>query len=176
MIELTGIPEINTDRLRLRGPKPSDFGAMADFLASPRAQYIGGPVSRVLAWRSFGHLVGHWLLRGYSMFILADKTSDAALGMAGPWFPEGWPEPELGWSIWSADAEGKGLAQEAALAARRYAYGPLGWQTAISLIAENNLRSQALAQRLGCTRDGSFTHETFGASQIWRHPSPESLA
>ena len=47
--------------------------------------------------------------------------------------------------------------------------------SAHSLIADDNLRSQALAQRMGCTRDGSFTHETFGSSQIWRHPAPESL-
>lgn len=175
MIELVGIPVIETTNLRLRGPKTADFEVMAAFLASPRSAYVGGPISRVLAWRSFGHLTGHWLHRGYSMFILADKSTDAALGMAGPWFPEGWPEPEIGWSIWEASAEGRGLAHEAALAARAHAYTALGWKTAISLIADDNQRSQALAQRMGCTRDGSFTHETFGASQIWRHPAPETL-
>ena len=175
MIELTGIPTIETANLRLRGPKAADFEAMASFLASPRSAYVGGPVSRALAWRSFCHLTGHWLHRGYSAFILADKSTDAALGMSGPWFPEGWPEPEIGWSIWAPEAEGRGLAYEAAQAGRRYAYDVLGWKTAISLIAEDNQRSQALAQRMGCTRDGSFTHETFGASQIWRHPAPEQL-
>ena len=175
MIELVGIPVIETERLRLRGPKTADFEVMAAFLASPRSTFVGGPISRAQAWRSFGHLTGHWLHRGYSMFILADKTTDAALGMAGPWVPEGWPEPEIGWSIWEAFAEGRGLAFEAALATRAYAYTGLGWKTAISLIADDNLRSQALAQRMGCTRDGNFIHETFGASQIWRHPAPESL-
>jgi RimJ/RimL family protein N-acetyltransferase len=176
MIALTGIPVIETERLRLRAPKAADFDACAEFLASPRAQYVGGPLSRVQAWRSFGHLTGHWLLRGYSMFVMADKTSDAPLGMCGPWNPEGWPEPEIGWSLWSAAAEGKGFAREAAQAARSYAYETLGWQTAISLIDPANLRSQALAQRMGCSRDGSFSHETFGDSQIWRHPSPAALA
>ena len=175
MIELTGIPVIETAKMRLRGPKTADFDAMADFLGSSRSAFVGGPVSRAQAWRSFGHLTGHWLHRGYSMFILADKTSDAALGMAGPWFPEGWPEPEIGWSIWATEAEGKGLAHEAALATRRFAYDSLGWKTAISLIVNCNTRSQALAQRMGCTHDGEFIHETFGASQIWRHPAPESL-
>ena len=175
MIELVGIPEITTDRLRLRGPKTSDFEVMAAFLASPRSAFVGGPVSRAQAWRSFGHLTGHWLHRGYSMFILADKTTDAALGMAGPWFPEGWPEPELGWSLWDASRRRQRPRHEAALAARAYAYTTLGWKTAISLIADDNLRCQALARRMGCTRDGSFTHETFGSSQIWRHPAPESL-
>ena len=175
MITLTGIPVIETARLRLRGPRVEDYEIYAEFLASDRSRHVGGPVPRVQAWRSFGHLTGHWVLRGYSMFILADLATDTALGMAGPWFPEGWPEPELGWSIWAAEAEGKGLALEAATAARAYAYGTLGWPTAISLIATGNTRSEALALRMGCTPDGTFDHETFGQSRIFRHPAPEAL-
>ena len=175
MIQLSGIPVIETERLRLRGPRPEDFEVFAEFLASPRSAHVGGPVTRVQAWRSFGHLTGHWVLRGYSMFILADRDSDKALGMAGPWFPEGWPEPEIGWSIWVAQAEGQGLAHEATTAARRFAYDTLGWKTAISLILEGNTRSEALARRLGAVHEGQFTHETFGPSRIFRHPGPEAL-
>ncbi|MGB4828061.1 MAG: GNAT family N-acetyltransferase [Paracoccaceae bacterium] len=175
MITLSGIPVIDTARLRLRGPRVADFEVYAAFLASPRSSRIGGPVPRVQAWRSFGHLTGHWVLRGYSMFILADRDTDTALGMAGPWFPEGWPEPEIGWSIWAAEAEGKGLAHEAATAARAHAYDSLGWTTAISLIAEGNARSEALAHRMACTPEGTFVHEVFGQSRIFRHPGPEAL-
>lgn len=176
MIALTGIPVIETDRLRLRGPEARDFEAWADFMASDRSRHVGGPVTRTLAWRGFCHMTGHWVHRGYSMFILADKASDAALGMAGPWFPEGWPEREIGWSIWMPQAEGQGLAYEAAMAARRYAYEALGWSTAISLIVEGNTRSEALARRMGAVHEGEFTHETFGKSRIFRHPGPEALA
>lgn len=175
MIALTGIPVLDTERLRLRGPKLADFEVMAAFLQSDRAAFVGGKQPRVQAWRAFGHLTGHWVMRGFSMFIIADKTSDAALGMAGPWFPEGWPEPEIGWSIWDAASEGKGVAHEAATAARAWAYGALGWATAISLIVDGNARSEALARRMGCTLEGEFTHETFGKSRIFRHPGPEAL-
>ena len=81
MIALTGIPVIDTPRLRLRGPEAADFDTFAGFMASPRAARVGGPVSRAQAWRSFGHLAGHWLMRGYSMFILADRDSGAPLGI-----------------------------------------------------------------------------------------------
>lgn len=175
MITLSGIPVIDTPRLRLRGPRVADFEVYAGFLASDRARHIGGPLPREQAWRSFCHLTGHWVLRGFSMFILADRTTDQALGMAGPWFPEGWPEREIGWSIWATDAEGQGLAQEAAIAARTYAYDTLGWTTAISLIADGNTRSEALALRLGCVLDGAFVHEVFGKSRIFRHPKLEAL-
>ncbi len=173
MIALTGIPVIETERLVLRGPRPEDFDAFAAFGASERAQFVGGPLTRGLAWRGFCHLTGHWLHRGFSMFILERKGDGAAIGMAGPWFPEGWPEPEIGWSIWDAEAEGRGLAFEAAEAARAHAYGALGWTTAISLIVAGNTRSQALAARLGARREGEFNHETYGTSQVWRHPGPD---
>ncbi len=92
---LAGVPVLETERLRLRGPKLSDFETYAAFTSSPRAAFVGGAVPRVQAWRAFGHLTGHWALRGYSMFIIADKATDAPLGMSGPYFPEGWPEPEI---------------------------------------------------------------------------------
>ncbi|MFN3936011.1 MAG: GNAT family N-acetyltransferase [Gemmobacter sp.] len=173
---LTDVPVIETARLRLRGPQIGDFPVWADCAASDRARHIGGPMNRGMAWRAFCHLVGHWPLRGYGMFVFCDRDSDAPLGMCGPWFPEEWPEPEIGWTIWVPEAEGRGLAFEAALAARRFAYRTLGWTTAISLIAAANTRSQALARRMGCAPDGLFVHEICGESTICRHPMPESIA
>ena len=35
-------------------------------------------------------------------------------------------------------------------------------------------RSAALAARLGCVREGGFTHAQFGATSIWRHPAPDA--
>jgi RimJ/RimL family protein N-acetyltransferase len=60
------------------------------------------------------------------------------------------------------------------MAARDYAYDTLGWTSAISLIASDNHRSRALAERLGATRDGDFAHERFGRMQVWRHPGPDA--
>lgn len=176
MIELRGIPTLETPRLVLRGPKASDFDTWATCAASDRARFIGGPIDRGLAWRAFCHLTGHWVHRGYSMFIFADRETDAPLGMCGPWFPEGWPEPEIGWTVWEPQAEGKGLAHEAATAARVWAYDTLRWTTAISLIAVGNTRSAALAARMGCTLEDEYTHAQHGPMQIWRHPSRRAFA
>ena len=176
MIRLEGIPVIDTPRLRLRGPRVEDYAVMAAFMATDRSRFVGGPLTPTLSWRGFCHVTGHWVHRGYSMFIMADRDTDRALGMCGPWYPEGWPEPEIGWSIWDASAEGKGLAFEGATAARRFAYDVLGWTTAISMIDHGNDRSAALALRLGAVHETDYTDDTLGSCRIFRHPGPGALA
>ncbi|MHC0054264.1 GNAT family N-acetyltransferase [Actibacterium sp. D379-3] len=170
------IPTLETERLILRGPKAEDWEADAAFRTSDRAQFVGGPYTRMTAWRGFAARWGHWAMRGYGMFTVTLRGSDAALGVVGPLFAEGWAEPELGWILYEA-AEGKGIAHEAALACRDYAYGTLGWTTAISYIDADNTRSRALAERLGCVLDPTVSHP-FGAEAstlVYRHPSPEAL-
>jgi ribosomal-protein-alanine N-acetyltransferase len=162
------IPTLETERFNLRAPKASDLDAHAEFRASERARMVGGPNKR--AW-TFDHLcgvIGHWQMRGYGRWIVADKGSDAPLGLVGLYYPEDWPEPEIGWSVYGP-AEGKGIAHEAATAARAYAFDVLGWTTVISLIRTDNARSLALAARMGCQHAGDFVHGTYGAMQIWRH-------
>lgn len=173
-IALTGVPVLTTARLLLRGPEARDFEAFAGYYASDRARFTGGPLTRELAFRAFGHLIGHWAMRGYGFFVAESRDSGRPVGMIGPYFPEGWPEPEIGWTIWDPAVEGQGLAHEAALAARRFVYGILGWSTAISLIDPANERSIALARRMGCRPDGAFSHERYGLCHIWRHPDPEA--
>lgn len=174
MIRLVDMPVLETARLILRVPQASDFNAFAAFMASERSGFVGGPMERDLAWRGFGHMVGHWVLRGFGMFVILDRASGKAIGTCGPWNPEGWPEPELGWTLWDQSFEGKGYAREAAEAARRYAYEVLGWPTAISLIAPDNKASAALAERLGATPDGSW--ELRGKTvSVWRHPAAETV-
>ena len=168
------IPELETKRLRLRAPRASDFEAYAAYRGSGRAKTVGGPYPRHTAWGQLEALVGHWVLRGFGRWMVADRVTDAPIGIVGPYHPIEWPEPELAWSVF-ADAEGKGIAYEAALAARAYVYGTLGWTTLISCVDPANTRSVALAERMGCRPDGSFDHPDYGTLHIWRHPAPKDL-
>jgi RimJ/RimL family protein N-acetyltransferase len=122
------------------------------------------------------HLTGHWVHRGFGMFIFHAKGDPTPLGMTGPWFPEGWPEHELGWSVWNSAAEGKGFAFEAARAARDYAWRALGWTCAVSYIDPANDRSIALARRMGAVLDRDATAPGDGEALVYRHPAPEALA
>lgn len=165
------IPVLTTDRLTLRAPRADDFEAYAAFRSSPRAATVGGPYSRAQAFSQFTSLIGHWTVRGYGRWMIADKSTDAPLGISGLYYPEDWPEPELAWSVFD-HAEGQGIAFEAASAARAYAFDTLGWTRLMSLVDPTNTRSVALARRLGCTEGGTYNHPTFGTLHYWLHPAP----
>ena len=170
-----GIPVLRTERFVMRGYRPEDIASFATFYASDRSRFVGGPMTAELACRVAMTYAGHWMLRGYGRWMVEDAQTGKTLGNVGLWYPDGWPEPEIGWTLFDG-AEGHGVAYETAQAARAFAYDTLGWTTSISLIAPGNEPSRRLADRLGATRDGAFTHERYGEMQVWRHPGPEALA
>jgi RimJ/RimL family protein N-acetyltransferase len=172
MIELTGIPLIETERLRLRGPKASDFAHVEAFFADvDRAKGFGGQQNSNEAWRWFASVYGHWALRGYGFWFVETKAEEL-VGMVGLWAPEGWPEPELGYVMF-ANGEGKGFAYEAATAARDYAYQKMGFTTLSSNIFPGNTRSVALAERMGAWKEREYENVSHGTEMVYRHPSPE---
>ncbi len=167
------IPEIETDRLRLRGWIEEDLNPFAAAFADPEfSKFIGGPLPRDKAWRAIATQIGHWLLRGYGFFAIELKATGQLAGWAGPWYPEGWPEGEIGWSVFPAH-QGKGYATEAAAASLDYAYRTLNWTTAISLIDENNYASAGVAAKLGASREREQVTVTDFVADIWRHCSPD---
>jgi RimJ/RimL family protein N-acetyltransferase len=150
---LADTPVLETERLILRGPKPTDLDLWAAFAVSDRAKFIGGPLEPKMAFRAWCTVLGHWAIRGFGMFVLEPKDGSAPIGHVGNWEPMGWPEREIGWTLWDASAEGKGYAYEAARAVVDYTFGTLGWNTAVSYIDDGNHRSVALARRLGAVLD-----------------------
>jgi RimJ/RimL family protein N-acetyltransferase len=140
-VRLTDTPVLMTERLLLRAPVLADFDAYAGFFASARSEAVGGRTPRALAWRYFGHHVGHWALRGYGSFVMAPKDGGPAVGMILAWQPEGYPEREVGWCLFSRSAEGCGFVTEAARADMSHVFGALGWATAVSYIDPGNAAS-----------------------------------
>jgi RimJ/RimL family protein N-acetyltransferase len=172
-VTLSNTSVLATERLILRAPGPQDWPAFRDFIASPRSAFVRTEeLTEGQAWRAFCHIIGTWVARGYGSFVFALKDDDAALGLTGPWHPIDWPEPELGWTVWSDAAEGKGFAYEAASAARNHAFNGLGWNSAVSYIDPENARSIALAEKLGAQRDPSAAFPGTGPCLVYRHPKP----
>lgn len=175
MTALTTAPRLETDRLILRGPEMRDFDGLAKFYEDgDYCAGFGGPMDRPDAWRWFALNIGHWHIHGYGYFSIEEKETGKTAGLSGIWNPEGWPEPELGYALFQ-EFEGKGIAYEASVRMREWAYADLGFKTLSSHIVPGNDRSVALATRLGAVYESSYANPHMGEDQIFRHPSPEAL-
>lgn len=168
------IPTLETERLRMRSPTMADFEPVAEFFATERSRFVGGPRDRHESWRAFAANIGQWHLKGHGMWAVEERGTGAYVGQVGCWHPEGWVAREIGWIVVDPAQEGRGFAREAAIAARGYAYGTLGWPEVFSVIDPDNARSIALATRLGCTLDRSTVLPDGQPVLIWRHPAPEA--
>lgn len=150
-------PILVTENLILRPPAAEDFDAFAAMCTEEDTMmHIGGTAPRAAAWRLWCTLAGAWQIRGYSMFSVIERSSGAWVGRLGPWYPELWPDREIGWGVRGAFA-GKSYAYEGAVAAIDWAFDFLKWDRVTHCIAPDNVRSQRLAQRLGAVNDGPTT-------------------
>lgn len=162
---------IQTARLTLVQPGPQHLDAHAAFYASPRAAERGWQATEHESWRNFAGVIGHAALRGFGPFVA--ERDGQPIGLFGPWHPGGQVEAEIKWILWDAASEGQGLAYEAALAMRTYAFQSLGWTTAASFITPDNPRSQALAAKMGATPERDWHTPSGKLVTVWRHPKPE---
>jgi RimJ/RimL family protein N-acetyltransferase len=166
------IPELITDRLRLRGFRADDFEPYAKMMADPdvsRHLMDGRPLTRVEAWRQLAMFAGHWVLRGYGLWAVEERATGEFLGRIGCLNPEGFPAFEIAYTLgrW---AWGKGYAREGAAAALRYARETLRQTEITSIIRPTNAPSIRVAVSLGAVP--GETVEFFGApSVVYRYPN-----
>ncbi|MFM7334067.1 MAG: GNAT family N-acetyltransferase [Tabrizicola sp.] len=164
------VPVIATERLRLRAPRIGDFPIYARFLidsdldAAPETQ-------REEAWLDFCQIIASWPLRGFGSWT-ADNRIGQAVGAVVVNHEFGDPEVELGWTV-AKDAEGQGIATEAASAARSHLFGAMGFASLVSYIDPVNTRSITVAERLGARRDPQAEAALNDEILVYRH-SPES--
>ncbi len=163
------LPTLATERLILRAPKAEDFDAYAEIMCGARGRFMGGPFSREDAWAGFCNISANWILHGHGGWAIGHKGQLVGFVMLG--FEPGDREPELGFMLLS-DAQGLGIAREAAKAAKAHAFDTLGWTTLVSYIDPENVRSIALAKRLGAYLDGTIS-DSDGETLIYRHSSDE---
>ena len=148
---------LETPRLILRVPRAEDLDGWAAMMADAQAaKFIGGVTPRSVTWRALMTMIGSWHAMGFAMFSVIEKSTGRWVGRLGPWMPEGWPGPEVGWAI-IRDCWGRGYAPEGAIAATNWAFDTLGWDRVIHSIDPGNIPSQAVAQKLGSRNLGRAT-------------------
>ena len=162
---------IRTERLLLRKPTSSDVENPPAFLSDPRVMdFLGGveddPHGVVQQW------LDGW--QRYPAGKLIVETAGERIGRVGFNFydPSRWirssapdAQPELTWAL-AFEHWGKGYATEASVAVRDW-FDRAGL---ISLIAPQNIPSQRVAQRLGCTPGQTVDLVDGGRHVVWTHP------
>jgi RimJ/RimL family protein N-acetyltransferase len=153
------IPTLTHPRFVLRALREGDVPALKRIHSNPDVmRYLradGQPETEPRqAWEYIAMHLGHWHMKGYGKWALADPHTDELIGRVGYYDPPyDWPGLELGWTL-APDQWGKGLATEAALVALRWGFEVRGFDSVISAIHPDNAASRRVAERLGEQRDG----------------------
>jgi RimJ/RimL family protein N-acetyltransferase len=150
--------ELQTARLRLRRWQAADVAEMAAVNDDPEVtRFLNRPVDRVATAAFYAMVQDHWAEHGFGFYAVESRESALAgqfIGFVGIAYPTFLPElaarPELGWRL-ARHAWGRGLATEAATAARDHAFATLRLPELISIIHPGNRRSQRVATKLGMT-------------------------
>ena len=157
--------ELRTPRLLLRPWRPQDEAPMTAINRDPEVvRYLNRPVSEAALAAFHGILVEHWKRHGFGLFAVESReagSEGALLGFAGVAYPTYLPalaqRPEIGWRL-ARGAWEKGLATEAALAARDHAFAVLGMPELIAIVHPRNERSRRVATKLGMAIERQVHH------------------
>lgn len=150
------VPEIETERLLLRGLQVGDIDAHAALWADPIVtRFIGGkPQSREEAWNGLLRHFGMWSAVGFGFWAIVDKASGRLIGEAGFQDRQRGLNPSLdgtleaGWTFLPA-AHGKGFASETLAAMLKWADERFLNQPVTCIIEPENTASLRLAEKFG---------------------------
>lgn len=150
------VPELETERLKLRGHRLDDYAASAAMWADPNVtRHIGGkPLSQEESWTKLLRYVGHWALLGFGYWVVEEKATGRFVGEIGfadykrELEPSLHDKPEIGWVLAPASQD-KGYATEAVRAAIRWGDANFGPAQTACIIYPENLPSIRVAEKCG---------------------------
>ncbi len=150
-------PELETARLRLRRWDEADLKPFAALNADPEvAEFLAGPLTRAESDDLVARIEADFERRGFGLWALERREGGELLGFAGlsvPSFEAHFtPAVEVGWRL-ARPAWGHGYATEAGRAALAFGFGQIELGEIVSMTAVGNLRSRAVMERLGMSRD-----------------------
>jgi RimJ/RimL family protein N-acetyltransferase len=159
-----------TDRLRLREWDPEDESRFYAVMNRPEVmQHLGGMQTPREWGAAYQRVVGFQRDYGHTFWIVEDRDGAGILGFCGikrvnaPGAGMLTGKHEIGWRL-RPEAQGKGIAKEAAIASMDLAFGRFGAADVIATTVPSNVASQGLMKRLGMTRraDLDYVDERFG--------------
>lgn len=165
------IPMIETPRLRLRRWEERDRAPFAAMNADPVVMHdLGGPISRADSDAKYHRFASAFTQGGLSRWVV-ERRDGLFLGYAGVLYraehPALGPHHDIGWRL-VREAWGHGYATEAAKAALRDAFTRANLKEIVSYTSPDNLRSQAVMERLGLARAPSRDFTADYGQGDWR--------
>ncbi len=132
---------------------------------------MDGPCSREDAFFQFAASAGSWLLRGYGCWTIEHGRTGAVLGFMCLHMEPSLPEPELGGFV-IREAEGRGVAIEAASAVRDWAWSH-GLPSLVSYVHPENHRAVDAVLRLGAKLDPEAQVMGAPEKKVYRYSRPQ---
>jgi RimJ/RimL family protein N-acetyltransferase len=168
---------LETDRLILRPFRPDDLDALVPVLSDPGSmRYYPHPFSREECQAWIDRQLQRYGTDGFGLWAVEYRPEGKLIGDCGPTVQmvDGTREVELGWHIHPA-YQNRGIATEAGLQCRDYAFQHLGRRRLISLVRPENVPSCRVAEKIGMhverdTRHGSdgWVHHVYVVEQLSR--------
>ena len=156
--------DITTERLLLRRWREADREPAARMCADPEVmRHFVAPLTTEQTEGMIDRLRAHFDEHGFGVWAVERRADDAFLGFTGlptiGYEAHFTPAVEIGWRL-AREAWGHGYATEAATACVTYAFEELDLDQLVSVTVLANVRSRAVMERIGMTRDldGDFEH------------------
>jgi len=157
-------PQLETERLVIRGYRTSDLDAWAAMCADPRVMDFLSPVQTRARSKEIAERLQASLERdGYGWSVVEIKGGASFAGYVAlqkiPFETTIDPPFEIGWRF-AREHWGCGYASEGGARLLRFAFEELDRREVVAMTAAINVRSQAVMRRLGMTHDPaeSFEH------------------
>jgi RimJ/RimL family protein N-acetyltransferase len=153
----SGVPLLETARLRLRAHTAGDFRASCALWSDPEVvRYtLGKPATPEEVWSRLLRYLGSWAFLGYGYWVVEERATGAFVGEVGlcnlqrDLTPPLGDLPEIGWTLVPRH-QGKGYATEAAEAVLEWSSAPpVGARTIACIIHAENSASLRVAEKLG---------------------------
>jgi len=150
------VAPVQTARLRLEPWVDARHGeALAELNADAEVvRFLTGgvPIAREESRALSREIERHWASCDFGLWAAVERAEERMLGFIGlshpRWFPTLAPAVEVGWRL-RREAWGRGFATEGGRAALEHGFGRLGLREVIALVHPENVRSAAVAERLG---------------------------
>lgn len=149
--------ELTTERLLLRRWRDFDRQPFAALNADPVVmEHFVHPLTRERSDAMVERIEAEFDEHGFGLWAVEVRDVPAFVGFVGlarQTFPAHFtPAVEVGWRL-ARDAWGHGYATEGASAALDFAFDIVGLDEVVSMTIPRNVRSRAVMERLGMTRD-----------------------